>query len=79
VERASISITSRVVPSKGSTSVPPGTGIKAATIIFSRGDDVLREVWVSEGGEWGFERPGTGWTTGASPQLWKLVKNRRSR
>jgi hypothetical protein len=55
------------------TDVPPSGGIKAATITFSRGDDVLRKVWVYEGGEWGFERPGTSWTIGASPDLWAQV------
>jgi hypothetical protein len=54
--------------------VPPSAGLKAATITFSRGDDVLRKVWVYEGGEWGFERPGTSWTIGASPDLWAQVK-----
>ena len=53
---------------------PPSGGLKAATLTFRQGDVVLRKVWVYDGGEWGFERPGTSWTTGASPELWGLVK-----
>jgi hypothetical protein len=56
------------------TDVPPSGGLKAATLTFSRGDDILRKVWVYEGGEWGFERPGTSWTVGSSPELWAQIK-----
>jgi hypothetical protein len=54
--------------------VPPGGGPTAATLTFYRGGQPLRTVWVSEGGEWGFERPGASPTTGADPDLWQLVR-----
>jgi hypothetical protein len=52
----------------------PSAGKTAATITFYRGKRVLRTVWVFEGGEWGFERPGTSWTTGKQAGLWKAVQ-----
>jgi hypothetical protein len=54
-------------------SVPPSGGVTAATLSFYRGGHLLRKVWVFEGGEWGFERPGTSWTTGRDGGLWKVV------
>jgi hypothetical protein len=54
--------------------VPPTAGRTAATLSFYRGNQLLRTVWVYEGGEWGFERPGTGYTTGADPDLWRIVR-----
>lgn len=54
--------------------VPPAGGTTAATLTFYRGGHLLRTVWVFEGGEWGFERPGTSYTTGADPDLWQLVR-----
>ncbi len=54
--------------------VPPSGGKRFATLIFSRGEIVIREVWVYPGGEWGFVRPGTSWTTGQSDRLWGLLK-----
>ncbi|HVK18643.1 MAG TPA: hypothetical protein VM533_17045 [Fimbriiglobus sp.] len=54
--------------------VPPGGGPVAATLTFYRGGQPLRTVWVIEGGEWGFERPGTSHATGADPDLWRLVR-----
>jgi hypothetical protein len=57
-------------PSKAS----PSGGRTAATVTFYRGGRVLRKVWVFEGGEWGFERPGTSWTTGRQAGLWKALQ-----
>ena len=56
--------------------VHPSAGERAATLIFSRGDEPIREVWVYEGGEWGFVRPGTKWTIGKSDELWGLLNPR---
>ncbi|MDR3619507.1 MAG: sigma-70 family RNA polymerase sigma factor [Paludisphaera borealis] len=55
---------------------PVDDGKPAATLWFYRGDKLLRKVWVREGGEWGFERPGASWTTGADSELWRLVDQR---
>lgn len=54
--------------------VPPSGGVNAATITFYKGDTALRKVWVFKGGEWGFDRPGTSWTTGDETDLWKVVQ-----
>jgi hypothetical protein len=54
--------------------VPLGGGPTAATLAFYRGHQLLRTVRVFEGGEWGFERPGTSHTSGADPDLWQLVR-----
>jgi hypothetical protein len=54
--------------------IPPSGGITAATLSFYRGKVLIRKVWVFEGGEWGFERPGTDWTTGGEANLWKNVR-----
>ena len=35
---------------------------------------MLRRAWVFKGGEWGFERPGTKWTTGREAALWKVIR-----
>src|SRR5262249_9664035 len=35
----------------------PGGGKNAVTILFYRKKDLIRQVWVFKGGEWGFERP----------------------
>jgi hypothetical protein len=56
--------------------VPPSGGITAATVEFYHGEKLLRKVWVFEGGEWGFDRPGTSWTTGRSADLWTAVRKR---
>ncbi|MDI3287388.1 hypothetical protein [Polyangium sp. 15x6] len=56
------------------TEQQPGGGKQVAQIAFYRGDTQLREVWVFADGEWGFVRPGTAWTVGASPALGDLVK-----
>jgi hypothetical protein len=56
--------------------VPPSGGMVAATLLFYRDKELIRKVWVYEGGEWGFERPGTSWTTGSNAELWRLVKPR---
>jgi hypothetical protein len=53
---------------------PPTGGKIAATITFYRGESALRKVWVFEGGEWGFERPGTKWTTGREATLWGVIQ-----
>jgi len=52
----------------------PSAGITAATLAFYHGDTLLRKIWVYGDGEWGFERPGTSWTTGSEANLWNLVK-----
>lgn len=52
---------------------PTQGGELAAMLRFYRGDALLRKVWVREGGEWGIERPRASWTTGADPELWRLV------
>jgi hypothetical protein len=54
--------------------VPPSGGVTAATVSFYRGEGLLRKIWVFEGGEWGFERPGTSWTTGREGNLWKVIQ-----
>ena len=54
--------------------VPPSGGITAATISFYRGEGLLRKIWVFEGGEWGFDRPGTSWTTGREKKLWEGIQ-----
>ena len=54
--------------------VPPSDGVTAATLSFYRGNQLLRTVWVYEGGEWGFDRPGTSYTTGEDPDLWQLIR-----
>ena len=54
--------------------VPPSGGVTAATLSFYRGPHLLRTVWVIEGGEWGFDRPGTRHTTGEDPDLWRLIR-----
>jgi hypothetical protein len=56
--------------------VSPSGGRTAATLRFYRGDKLLRKVWVFEGGEWGFDRPGTSWTTGRDKDLWKAIEKR---
>ena len=56
--------------------VPPGGGELAATLSFFRDQKLIRKIWVYDGGEWGFERPGTSWTTGSDIELWRLVKAR---
>ena len=53
--------------------VRPSGGEQAASITFYQGETPLRTVWIYRGGEWGFDRPGTSWTTGLSDELWKLV------
>lgn len=55
---------------------PPSAGETAATLSFYRGEELLREVWVYDGGEWGFNRPGTNWTCGVSQPLWRFVQKR---
>jgi hypothetical protein len=52
----------------------PSGGKTVATIQFYQGDVLLREVWMYPYGEWGFERPGTKWTTGESDDLVALVR-----
>jgi hypothetical protein len=52
----------------------PSGGKTAAVIQFYRGDTLLRSVWMFPYGEWGFERPGTQWTTGESDDLVALVR-----
>jgi len=47
-----------------------------ASLIFLKGEEPIRTVWVREGGEWGFERPSASWTTGSSPELWRLLTRR---
>jgi hypothetical protein len=59
--------------------VPPSGGMVAATLRFYHDDELIRTVWVYEGGEWGFERPGTSWATGSDAELWRLVKGRAAR
>ena len=54
--------------------VPPSGGELAVTLFFFHDEELIRKVWVYEGGEWGFERPGTSWTTGSDAELWRLVK-----
>ncbi|MDI1475927.1 hypothetical protein [Polyangium sp. y55x31] len=56
------------------TDAQPSGGKQFAQITFYRGETLLREVWVFADGEWGFVRPGTAWTVGASPALGDLVK-----
>jgi hypothetical protein len=46
------------------------------TIQFRRGEELLRELWVFDDGEWGFKRTGaTSWTLGLSDTLARLVKH----
>ena len=54
---------------------PPSGGMTWATLTWLAGDAVIRRAWVYEDGEWGFERPGTAWTTGESQALSKLLKD----
>jgi hypothetical protein len=54
--------------------VTPSGGEPVATLSFYRGPHLLRTVWVIEGGEWGFARPGTSHITGDDPDLWRLVR-----
>ncbi|MDC3981089.1 hypothetical protein [Polyangium jinanense] len=56
------------------TEQQPSSGKQFAQIAFYRGEALLREVWIFADGEWGFVRPGTAWTVGASPALGDLVK-----
>ncbi len=56
--------------------VPAGGGMTAATFSSYRGDRLIRSIWVFEGGEWGFDRPGTDWTTGFAPELWESARAR---
>jgi hypothetical protein len=53
---------------------PPSGGTTAVTMTFYHGESILRKVWVFERGEWGFERPGTSWTTGREAALWRVVQ-----
>ena len=53
--------------------VSPSGGLTAATLTFYRGDTLLRKIWVFQGGEWGFQRPGTSWTTGSDANLWNII------
>jgi hypothetical protein len=53
---------------------PPSGGRTAVTLTFYHGENILRKVWVFERGEWGFERPGTSWTTGREAALWRAVQ-----
>ncbi len=54
--------------------VPPSGGLTAATLSFYRGKVLIRKVWVFGDGEWGFERPGTDWTTGREADLWVGIR-----
>jgi hypothetical protein len=54
--------------------VAPSAGITAATLSFYRGKVLIRKVWVFGDGEWGFERPGTDWTTGGEVELWERIR-----
>jgi hypothetical protein len=56
--------------------VAPSGGRTAVTLRFYRGERLVRKVWVFEDGEWGFERPGTSWTTGRERELWKVIQKR---
>ena len=56
------------------SAAPPSAGEQAATVSFFRGKSSLRQVWVYEGGEWGFDRPGTHWTTGSEANLWTVIQ-----
>jgi hypothetical protein len=49
-------------------------GITAAALSFYRGEVLIRKVWVFRDGEWGFERPGTDWTTGREADLGKAIR-----
>ncbi len=53
---------------------PPSGGVTWAKVTWLAGDSVIRQAWVYEDGEWGFERPGTAWTVGESPALAKLLR-----
>src|SRR4029077_14653546 len=52
----------------------PSGGKNAVTILFYRKNDLIRKVWVFKNGEWGFERPSIGWTTGREAGLWEVVQ-----
>jgi hypothetical protein len=53
---------------------PPSGGRTAVALTFSHGENILRKVWVYQSGEWGFNRPGTSWTTGREAALWRAVQ-----
>lgn len=52
----------------------PSGSMTVATVSFYQGKTLLRKIWVYEGGEWGFDRPGTKWTTGGDVRLWNLIQ-----
>jgi hypothetical protein len=55
--------------------VPPSGGETWARLTWQKGGQAVRSVWVYLSGEWGFERPGTDWTTGLNPDLVRLIKD----
>jgi hypothetical protein len=65
-----------VVRALKTRAVAPSGGLTAVTLRFYPDGRLLRKAWVFEGGEWGFERPGTSWTTGRERELWKVIQRR---
>ena len=53
---------------------PETGGMNAVTISFFRKAELIRKIWVFEGGEWGFERPSVSHTTGHEANLWMIIQ-----
>jgi hypothetical protein len=56
------------------TGGPETGGMNAVTICFFRKNELIRKIWVFEGGEWGFERPSVSHTTGHEASLWMILE-----
>jgi len=53
---------------------PETGGMNAVTISFFRKNELIRKIWVFQGGEWGFERPSVSHTTGHEANLWMIIE-----
>jgi len=53
---------------------PPSGGKTWATLTWMTGERTIREVWLFNYGEWGFERPSTSWTIGHNAELVAIIK-----
>jgi hypothetical protein len=55
------------------TKMPPSGGMTWATLDWMKGERVIRQMWVFDYGEWGFERPSMSWTIGHNPELVTII------
>lgn len=57
---------------------PPSGGETWATLTWMNGERTIREIWVFDYGEWGFERPSTSWTIGHNGELVAIINKHLS-